>query len=176
MPARHFLRCLGVPELRGPGGDPIRFRTRKHLALLVFLAAERRQAHPRERLADLLWPDARPSEGRHSVATALSVIRGKLGPRTFETTRDTVRLVAADLEVDLERLHRGDVLGDDVTPALDVAGFLDDFEVTRAPEYMLWRDIMRARWFPQIRSALIILMDRCRRTGDFNRIETHADR
>lgn len=176
MPARHFLRCLGIPELRGPSGDPIRFRTRKHLALLVFLAAERRQAHPRERLAELLWPDARPSEGRHSVATALSVIRGKLGPRTFETTRDTVRLLAPDLEVDLERLGRGDVLGDEQTPPLDVAGFLDEFEVTRAPEYMLWRDIMRARWFPEIRSALILLMDRCRRTGDFTRIETHADR
>ncbi len=176
MPARHFLRCLGVPELRGPSGDPIRFRTRKHLALLVFLAAERRQAHPRERLAELLWPDARPSEGRHSVATALSVIRGKLGPRTFETTRDTVRLLAPELEVDLERLGRGDVLGDEQTPPLDVAGFLDEFEVTRAPEYMLWRDIMRARWFPEIRSALILLMDRCRRTGDFTRIETHADR
>ncbi len=176
MPARHFLRCLGVPELRGPSGDPIRFRTRKHLALLVFLAAERRQAHPRERLAELLWPDARPAEGRHSVATALSVIRGKLGPRTFESTRDTVRLVAPDLEVDLERLNRGDILGDETSPPLDVAGFLDDFEVTRAPEYMLWRDIMRARWFPQIRSALIALMDRCRRTGDFTRIETHADR
>ncbi len=176
MPPRHFLRCLGVPELRGPSGDPIRFRTRKHLALLLFLAAERRQAHSRERLAELLWPDARPSEGRHSVATALSVIRGKLGPRTFETTRDTVRLVAAELEVDLERLARGDILGDETLPPLEVAGFLDDFEVIRAPEYMLWRDIMRARWFPEIRTALILLMDRCRRTGDFTRIETHADR
>jgi len=176
MPPRHFLRCLGVPELRGPSGDPIRFRTRKHLALLLFLAAERRQAHSRERLAELLWPDARPSEGRHSVATALSVIRGKLGPRTFETTRDTVRLVAAELEVDLERLARGDILGDETSPPLEVAGFLDDFEVIRAPEYMLWRDIMRARWFPEIRTALILLMDRCRRTGDFTRIETHADR
>jgi DNA-binding SARP family transcriptional activator/predicted ATPase len=176
MPSRYFLRCLGSPELRGPGGEPVRFRTRKHLALLAFLAAERPDRHRRDRLADLLWPDARPSEGRHSLATALSVIRGKLGPRTFESSRDTVRLVAPDLEVDLERLSRGDVLGDEATPALEVAGFLEDFEVARAPEFMLWRDLMRARWFPQIRDALIVLMDRCRRTGDFTRIGAHADR
>jgi DNA-binding SARP family transcriptional activator/tetratricopeptide (TPR) repeat protein len=176
MPTRFFLRCLGSPELRGPGGEPVRFRTRKHLALLAFLAVERRDPHRRDRLADLLWPDARPAEGRHSVATALSVLRGKLGPRTFEANRETVRLLAPDLEIDLHRLARGEILGDDLTPALEVAGFLEDFEVARAPEFMLWRDLMRARWFPQIRDALIVLMDRCRRTGDFSRIGPHADR
>ncbi len=176
MPPRFFLRCLGNPELRGPGGEPVRFRTRKHLALLAFLAVERREPHRRDRLADLLWPDARLSEGRHSLATAMSVIRGKLGPRTFETTRETVRFVAADLDVDLDRLARGHVLGDETTPALEVAGFLEEFEVSRAPEYMLWRDLMRSRWFPRIRDALIVLMDRCRRTGDFTRIAPHADR
>ncbi len=154
----------------------MRFRTRKHFALLIFLAVEPRQHHRRDRLADLLWPDAPHAEGRHSLATALSVIRGKLGPRCLETTRETVRLVAADLEVDLERLARGDILGDDLTPPLEVAGFLDEFDIGRAPEYMFWRDVMRARLFPQIRTALALLMDRCRRSGDFTRIEGHADR
>ncbi len=176
MPAPVFLRCLGVPELRGPNGEPIRFRTRKHLALLVFLSVEPRVRHRRERLADLLWPDASPAEGRHSLATALSVIRAKVGIRTFETSRDTVRLLAPDLSVDLERLARGEVLGDDTTPPLEVGGFLDEFEVGKSPEFMLWRDLQRARWFPSIRQAFIVLMDRCRRTGDFTRIEPLADR
>lgn len=176
MPVHSFLRCLGVPELRTPGGEPVRFRTRKHFALLIFLAVEPRRHHRRDRLTDLLWPDAAHAEGRHSLATALSVIRGKLGPRSLETTRDTVRLAAPDLEVDLERLSRGDVLGDGINPPLEVAGFLDEFEVTRAPEYMFWRDLMRARLFPQIRTALASLMDRCRRSGDFSRIENHANR
>lgn len=154
----------------------MRFRTRKHFALLIFLAVEPRQHHRRDRLADLLWPDAPHAEGRHSLATALSVIRGKLGPRSLETTRETVRLATPDLEVDLERLARGDILGDDLTPPLEVAGFLDEFDIGRAPEYMFWRDLMRARLFPQIRTALALLMDRCRRSGDFTRIEGHADR
>ena len=46
MPPRFFFRCLGPPELRGPGGEPVKFRVRKHLALLAFLAAERREPHP----------------------------------------------------------------------------------------------------------------------------------
>ncbi len=176
MPPRHTLRCLGVPELRGPTGEPIRFRTRKHLALLVFLAVEPRRRHRRDRLADLLWPEASPAEGRHSLATALSVIRGKMGLRTFESTRDTVRFVAADFDVDLARLATGDILGDEATPPLEVGGFLDDFDIGRAPEFMIWRDQQRAKWFPAIREAFVILMDRCRRTGDQVRIEPLADR
>jgi DNA-binding SARP family transcriptional activator/tetratricopeptide (TPR) repeat protein/ABC-type transporter Mla MlaB component len=176
MPPRFYLRCLGTPELRGPGGEPIRFRTRKHLAMLVYLATEGRQVLRRDRIADLLWPDASPAEGRHSVATALSVLRSRLGQRALETTRDTVRLVGADLELDLDRLARGAVLGDESTAPLEVSGFLDHFEIPRAPEFMLWRDLMRARWFPLIRDALIQLIDRCRRHGDFRQIAAHADR
>ncbi|MFN8645825.1 MAG: AAA family ATPase [Gemmatimonadales bacterium] len=176
MPARFFFRCLGPPELRGPGGDLVRFRVRKHLALLAYLVTEPREPLRRDRLVDLLWPDARPAEGRHSLATALSVLRSRLGPRTFETTRDTIRFVAPDLAVDLDRLARGDVLGDDQHPPLMVAGFLEGFEITRAPEFMFWRDGMRARWLPPIRDALVLLLDRCRRTGDFAAIEPHADR
>jgi len=176
MPPSHTLRCLGVPELRGPGGEPIRFRTRKHLALLVYLAVEPRRRHRRDRLADLLWPEASPAEGRHSLATALSVLRGKMGLRTFESTRDTVRFVAADFEVDLARLATGDILGDPTTPPLEVGGFLDEFDIGRAPEFSFWCDQQRAKWFPAIREAFVVLMDRCRRTGDQVRIEPLADR
>ena len=34
------LRVLGVPALHGPDGEPITFRTRKHFALLIYLALE----------------------------------------------------------------------------------------------------------------------------------------
>ena len=34
------LRVLGVPALHGPDGEPIAFRTRKHFALLIYLALE----------------------------------------------------------------------------------------------------------------------------------------
>jgi DNA-binding SARP family transcriptional activator len=176
MAPRFFLRLLGEPELQSPDGERVRLRVRKHLALLAYFATHRGQVHRRDRLAEFLWPEASPAEGRHSVAVALSAIRGKLGLRTFECTRDTVRFLAPNLDVDLDRLAKGDVLDGDLTPALAVDAFLGDFEVGRAPEFMLWRDQMQARWLPQIQNALVILMDRCRRTGDFSGIEVHADR
>src|ERR1043165_2468306 len=51
-----FLTTLGLPELRGPDGNVVRFRVRKHLALLVYLAVERRRGHDRSRLVQLFWP------------------------------------------------------------------------------------------------------------------------
>ena len=52
------LSCLGPPVLYGPDGDPIRFRTRNHFALLLYLAVEPGIPHRRDRLATLLWSAA----------------------------------------------------------------------------------------------------------------------
>ena len=68
MPAHHHLRCLGQPVLFGPDGEPIRFRTRKHFGLLIFLAVEPSQSHRRQRLAELLWPRAGETEASSSTA------------------------------------------------------------------------------------------------------------
>ncbi len=175
MAPPYTLRCLGAVEFRSPGGDLVRFRTRKHLALLTYLAVEPRHPHRRDRLADLLWPHASASEARDSVATALSVLRGKLGPHAFEAGRDEVRFVFPDLELDLDRLTRGEVLGGEFTLPLEVGGFLDGLEILGAPDFMLWREQQRARWLPAIRDAAIRLMDHWRRTGSTRRIEVVAD-
>lgn len=170
------LHCLGQPRLVAPDGRPVRLKTRKHLALLVYLAVEPRVPQRRDRLATLLWEKAPPFEGRHSLATALSVLRAKLGRDCLERGRGWVRLNAPDLELDLDRLARGDVLATDLIPALDVSGFLEDFDIPDAQEFAHWCDGQRARWQPRIGDALASLMDRCRRTGDFNQIEHYADR
>ena len=63
MEPRLKLRCLGEPVLSGPDGEPIRFKVRKHLALLVFLAVESKSRHHRDQLAELLWanlPEGQP--------------------------------------------------------------------------------------------------------------------
>ncbi len=117
------LHCLGQPRLVAPDGRPVRLKTRKHLALLVYLAVEPRVPQRRDRLTSLLWERAPTSEGRHSLATALSVLRAKLGRDRLDGGRDWVRLRAPDLDLDLDRLARGEVLPTDLMPALDVGGF-----------------------------------------------------
>ena len=176
MEPRFQLRCLGEPVLSGPDGQPIRFKVRKHLALLVYLAVESKARHRRDHLAELLWANLPEAEGRHSLATALSMLRARFGRDVVEAGRDDLRWAYTRLDLDLDRLARGSVLGDEMLPALDVAGFLDGFEVPAAAEFMLWRERQRARWLPLVRDALIVLIDRARRTGDSRQIELLADR
>jgi DNA-binding SARP family transcriptional activator len=161
--SQRYLRCLGQPAPFAPSGEPIRFRTRKHLALVVYLAVEGR-SHRRDRLAELLWPRVAANEARHSLATALSILRPRLGLDGLETSRDHVRLQPGRVALDLERLQSGDVLGTEVSGPLEVAAFLDGFDVVDSAEFTHWKD------------ALLVLIDRCRRTGDTRQIEQLADR
>ena len=176
MEPRHYLRCLGHPALFAPNGELIRFRTKKHLALLVYLALEQRRTHRRDRLAELLWPKADTSEARHSLATALSILRPRLGVKTLETTRDLVSLQSERLSLDIDRLVAKDVLGTEYTDHLEVAAFLDGFDISDAPEFALWKDRQQARLLPLIKDALLVLIDRCRRTGQSRQAEQLADR
>ncbi|HEV8176637.1 MAG TPA: AAA family ATPase, partial [Gemmatimonadales bacterium] len=166
---------MGQPSLLAPSGEPVRFRTKKHLALLIYLAVEAKTKR-RERLAEMLWPNVTPTEGRHSLATALSTLRPRLGPQGLETTRDHVRLSPGRVDLDLDRLEAGDVLGTEITGTLEVAAFLDGFDIVDSPEFSHWKDRQQARWLPAIKDALVVLIDRCRRTGDSRQIERLADR
>ena len=104
------------------------------------------------------------------------MIRSGAGQECLETDRDHVRLNRSRLDLDLDRLETGDVLASEFHPALDIAGFLDGFEVPGAAEFMLWRERQRSRWLPLVREALLKRIDKCRRTGDFKQIEHLADR
>ena len=173
MPAHYQLRCLGEPGLLTLGGRPIKLRTRKQLALLCYLAMEPRP-HTRDALADLLWPKVPQGEARHSLATAMSGLRGKLGKESFEATADRIRLRPGVVALDVDRLLKGEVLGTEFEEPLDVDGFLQAFELPDAPPFSHWRDGEHARLLPNVRDALVILIDHCRRTGDFREIETLA--
>jgi type II secretory pathway predicted ATPase ExeA/tetratricopeptide (TPR) repeat protein len=87
-----------------------------------------------------------------------------------------VRLAPGRVVLDLERLQSGDVLGSEVTGPLEVAGFLEGFDITDSAEFTHWKDRQQARLLPVIKDALLVLIDRCRRTGDTRQIEQVADR
>jgi tetratricopeptide (TPR) repeat protein len=116
------------------------------------------------------------SEARHSLATALSTLRPRLGLDALETSRDNVRLVPGRVALDLDRLQAGEVVGTEVTGPLEVAAFLDGFDITDSAEFTHWKDRQQARLLPVIKDALLVLIDRCRRTGDTRQIEQVADR
>jgi len=175
MKPRHFLRCLGHPTLLAPNGESIRIRTKKHVALLVYLAVEANRSHDRDVLAGFLWPKAKPAEARHSLSTALSLFRARLGRDAIDAGREKIRLKPGRLELDLDRLLSGNIVGDELTPPLAIAGFLEGFDVADAPEFGLWKDRQQARLLPAIKQALIGLIDQRRRTGEFQQVEALAE-
>ena len=137
MPAPYLLKCLGPAELRAPDGKVVRFRVRKHLALLVFLAVERKRGHDRDRLAEMFWPRAARAQGRHSLANALSLLRSIFGRAAFPSSRPMVRFDPPALALDLDRLEAGEILGADGEDPLEVDGFLRGFDLPDAPEFSL---------------------------------------
>ncbi|MDX2192873.1 MAG: AAA family ATPase [Gemmatimonadales bacterium] len=176
MPDALRLVCLGSPALVRADGTVFRLKTRKHLALLVYLAIEDR-AHRREHLCDLLWPlEPNRSDARHSLSTALSALRRTLGADALDTTNETVRLRAGRLPVDVARLEAGRVLADGDVAALDVGPFLDDFELPDAEHFTAWREAQHARLLPRVRDALLQLIGHARTGGEFARVEGLADR
>ena len=115
----------------------MRFRTRKHFALLVRLALEPGKRFTRDYLTDLLWPSAAPRLANHSLAQGLSVIKAKVAREAVVIQRATVGLAPGWVEVDALRLGNGDALVD--------GPFLDGFEIPAARAFEEWKDECRAR-------------------------------
>jgi len=165
----HFvLHCLGCPALLTVAGEQVRFRTRKHLALLIRLALEPGKRFTRDYLADLLWPDSPPKHANHSLAQGLSVIKAKIAREAVVIQRATVGLAPGWIDADVSHLSAGDA---------QIGGpFLDGFEIPAARPFEEWKDEYRARLGPQVRDCLVHQMDAARRIGDFATVERHATR
>lgn len=123
----------GLRAERGPLAVT-RFRTHKTAALLAVLAFSPRRVHPREELADRLWPDDEAEVGRANVRQALASLRRQLEPpptpagSVFFADRAHIRLLPGAFVTDVAefescvaaasaeslaraaRLYRGDLL------------------------------------------------------------------
>lgn len=163
----HFrLLTLGVPMLVSAAGEVVRYRTRKHFALLIRLALEPGRKFVRDYLIDLLWPDAAPERGRHSLSQAITVLRTTVGREFVSAHRSTLALAEGVIDVDALRLETGDA---------EIRGrFLEGFDLRGARGFDEWREGWSARLQPQIRDCLVRRMDAGRRIGDFATVERHA--
>jgi DNA-binding SARP family transcriptional activator/tetratricopeptide (TPR) repeat protein len=163
----HFrLLTLGAPLLVTATGEAVRYRTRKHFALLMRLALEPGKRLAREYLIDLLWPDVPGVRGRHSLSQAVSVLRATIGRQFLLTQRASLALIEGVVDVDAHRLE---------TCEAEIRGrFLEGFELRGARGFEEWRDAWAARLYPRIRDCLVRQMDAGRRIGDFASVEKHA--
>ena len=157
--SRVRLGLLGAAEA-AVGGRPIVFRTKKALALLAYLAVDP-GPHPRERLADLFWPDADVVAARASLRTTLNYMRRALGPSAdavITATRESFGVrpgAPVDLDVQalahaqqLARCSPGDNVGRQIKAVVDrIRGpFLAGMLVPGAPDFEAWIETQRTHW------------------------------
>ena len=160
MVAQVQLNVLGRPELVRGGGSPVHFRTKKHLAVLLYLHFEgRARSIPRDQLADLFWPDVPPEKGRHSLSQALLTIRSLLGPSAVTGREEDVQLLA-ELPSDLSALRQGHVA------AVRVAEPLRGLDDCAGAEFAHWVDGARVRLKAQARDALRAALQATRAKGN----------
>ncbi|MGH7581997.1 MAG: ATP-binding protein [Gemmatimonadales bacterium] len=172
--ARPFrLTVLGQPELHTPEGERVRVRTRKHLALLIYLAVEPPAPHRRDKLATLLWPQVLIDEARHSLATGLTILRARLGREAFDNTRDTVRLTPDAVSTDLRQLGEDNPSDLFASP---LGRFLEEFEIDDAPDFQQWAEAQSSRLLPVLHTVLVRRIDHARRHGDSRRMADVAER
>ena len=109
--ARLHLTLFGGFHARLEPGSAIALPTRKSQALLAYLALPVGRAHPRDKLAALLWGGMREESARASLRQALFAIRRALGDTAaLQQDGDTLALGPGAVEVDavaFERLVRG---------------------------------------------------------------------
>src|SRR5256885_14085233 len=136
---------LGAPLLLTEAGEQIRFRTRKHFALLIRLAVESGRKFTRDYLMDLLWPDVPAPRARHSLAQALTVVKAKVGPEHLIVQRMSIALAPGVVDADVRRL--------DSCEAEIHGPFLEGFELPGAVRFERSEERRvgeewRSRWAP----------------------------
>jgi DNA-binding SARP family transcriptional activator/tetratricopeptide (TPR) repeat protein len=88
------------------GARVMRFRSRKTVALVAYLALEP-GLHARDKLADLLWPQSVDGTGRASLRTALAQINNEIGAQhgVLRSSREAVGWNIPDLGSDVRDLE-----------------------------------------------------------------------
>ena len=98
------LTLLGGFQVRNEAGELLSVPSRKAQAMLAYLALPLGRAHPRDKLAALLWGGIREESARASLRQALFVIRRALhcaDADTLDQQADTLRLNPARVEADV---------------------------------------------------------------------------
>lgn len=134
------LMLLGPPRVL-VAGEPVRFDTRKAIALLAVIGVERRP-HPREQLAALLWPGSDQGRARSALRRTLSVVGTAAGDAALTLEGGTVACGPATTTdvADFERLAAaGDTESLAAAARLHRDQFLAGFGLRDSPGFEDWQ-------------------------------------
>jgi DNA-binding SARP family transcriptional activator len=159
------LKLFGGFRLQEPhSGRDVPVPIRKGQALLAYLARRPDEAHPRDKLATLLWGDMSQALARHSLRQTLCVLRAALPAGAASAIRagsDDISIDATRLAIDVVEFER---LADEGTSdSLEQASllyrgeFLDGIAVDE-PVFEDWLREERAQLHEAALSALARLL------------------
>lgn len=120
--ARLSLDLLGGFRARLESGEVLTFQTKKAQALLAYLALPLGKAHPRDKLAALLWGEMRDEQARSNLRHALFDLRRNLSAAASPallTTGETVALDPAAVDLDVAAFAR--LVGEGTPAAIEQA-------------------------------------------------------
>ncbi len=163
------IRCFGGISVEGTDGRAIHFRSRKHVALLLFLAANRDRVHGRDELVSLLW-DSPLSSARHSLSQALYDLKRRLGEFSTQRFGDGLRL-ASDIEFEGRQFEEA-VKHDDLRRAVDLyrGDFAAAYDRVGTEAFENWIDDERRRYGILAQAALHRYVELCDGQGDWGQM------
>jgi DNA-binding SARP family transcriptional activator/predicted ATPase len=171
------LALLGTPNVRH-AERILKFRSRKELALLIYLAVEG-GLHSREKITALLWPESDEPQGRATLRRTLADLRTTLEdtmePSHLIVERDVLGFNAtSDCELDLRLLERAYASVRTSSSLQESTGytrlsllsqlqhaaslyrgrFLEGFSLNEAPDFENWAGLQREVWHQRISLVL----------------------
>lgn len=163
------IRCFGGISVEATDGATIHFRSRKHVALLTFLAANPDRVHGRDELVRLLW-DSPLSSARHSLSQALYDLKRRLGELSTQRFGDGLRL-ASDIAFEGRQFEEA-VKRDDLRRAVDLyrGDFAAAYDRVGTDAFESWIDDERRRYRILAQAALHRYVELCDVQGDWGQM------
>lgn len=180
-----MLSWLGIPLITYTD-RPLRFRTRKSVALLVYLTTEG-GTHSRDKLTTLFWPESNSSKGRGMLRTTLAHLRE--GLESIETAylnieHQTISFnFDSNFVLDLHLVKSGlDAIQAQPTPAERKqlihqlqkvvisyrSDFVEGFSLADAPDFDDWVTLQREVWHSRMNQIFAALSQWQFEAGDLN--------
>jgi DNA-binding SARP family transcriptional activator/tetratricopeptide (TPR) repeat protein len=139
------IQSLGGVRIQDASGETIRLRSRKHVALLVYLAGSGRQVYTRDALARLLWKTTL-DRARHSLSQAVYDIRRNLPGVIGSATGDAVHLKTSSFRLDAMEFEQALKAGE-LSLAVDLyrGPFADNLANVGTDDFERWLEAERIR-------------------------------
>lgn len=173
------LYLLGPIQIKHHGKILSGFESRKALALLCYLAAQKRSTS-RAQLVHLFWGNKEEARGRANLSRVLHN-NAALLPDCFDIARDMIEFKAAtsifvDIHYFLELTKRPDLPSLLEATTYYRGHFMADIAVKDCPEFDAWLTIEQELWSQRMAALLHTLVTQYRNTGDYEQGLYFAER